>query len=69
MKLSGDYHGEGYALLQGLITPATARELLGAVKASLDEVSPAVQDHMLDAAVLKRPTYAAYGPNHRVLSG
>ncbi len=69
MKVSGDYYANGYARIEELITPAVARELLAVVKASLDQVSLSAKDHMRDAAVLRRPTLAAYGPNYRALTG
>lgn len=69
MKVSGQYYTDGYAHIERLITPDVAREILSVVKASLDEVSPSANDHMQDAAVLKRPTLAAYGPRYRALAG
>jgi hypothetical protein len=69
MKIGGEYHADGYARIEGLITPAVARELLSLVKASLDEVSLSANDHMRDAPVLRRPTLAAYGPHYRALTG
>src|SRR4051812_10931130 len=69
MNVIGEYCADGYARIEGLIASAVAHAFLGVVKASLDEVSPASADHMHDAAVLRRATLAAYGPNYRALTG
>lgn len=55
MRVLGEYHRDGYAHLEGLITRPVAREFLAQLKASLDESRVPLHNLMREGQMLKRP--------------
>lgn len=65
MKVHGDYHRDGYAHLQGLMSRPVVHEFLAQLKASLDESKVPLRGFMRNGVMLKRPALEVYAYQYK----
>lgn len=65
MKVHGDYHGNGYAHIEGLIPRPVAHEFLAQLKASLEDSNLPLKTFFREAQMLKRPALEIYAQQYK----
>jgi hypothetical protein len=65
MKVIGDYHRDGYAHLQGLISPEVARAFLGGLKEDVGPGSIPISRVDKHPNLLKRAAFEIYGHHYK----
>lgn len=67
MKVYGDYYGQGYAHLEGLLSPLLAREELALLKAEIDRSQLPAAAFMKPGVMLRQPTFELHSSQLRSL--
>jgi hypothetical protein len=65
MKVQGDYHDQGYALVEGFLPVEVVREFLTMLKADIDHSPAPLSARKQRASILKRPAVEVYGSQHK----
>ena len=64
MKVRGDYRADGYALVEGLISPEVAEALLGRVEADVAAARKSYADYAQTSPLMRRSTIEISGHFH-----
>lgn len=68
MKVHGDYHGKGYALIEGLIPPELARAFLNRIKTDMDRAGIPLSRFDTDAPILNQRAVEIAGRQYRPMT-
>lgn len=69
MQVRGDYHGDGYALIEGLISPEICRAFLNQLKKDFEASGNALEKQLHIHPLLKRHAIEIYGYHYPPMLG